>query len=131
VKQTFRDFERIRSSTDFQRARREGRRRSGRCLLLWTRLRQEEPPRAARLGIVVGRRHGIAARRNLFKRRLREIFRREKDRFARGWDYVVTPAAPKGAGPLAARGAAKGAQPEASFPPSFDALRQELLNLLK
>lgn len=76
---------------DFSLARREGRRRTGKHIVLWVRSRGETPPRAARLGVVVGRKHGIAARRNLFKRRVRETFRVNKDRFARGCDFVVSP----------------------------------------
>lgn len=100
---------------DFSRARRQGRRKAGRHLLLWTFHREETPPRAARLGIVVGRRHGIAARRNLFKRRLRETFRLNKERFPRGWDFVVTP---------------RNAEKPTAFPAPLRELTADLLALL-
>ncbi len=90
---TFRPHERLRLTRDFQRARRAGRRRAGRWLALWVYPRDESPPRATRLGIVVGRRHGGAVQRNRFKRRLREVFRLGKSRWPRGWDVVVTPKA--------------------------------------
>lgn len=37
---------------------------------------------------MVSRQHGGAAQRNLFKRRLREIFRQKKP--PRGWDLLIT-----------------------------------------
>lgn len=115
IRATFRRFERISRQGDFVLARREGRRRAGTHLTVWTRFRGETPPRAARLGIVVGRKHGIAARRNLFKRRLREAFRLHKDRFARGWDFVVSPRTP-----------GKGK----AFPPAYAELLEDFLRLV-
>lgn len=94
IPSTFRRFERMSRREDFSAARKDGRRKAGRCLVLWARPRGETPPRAARLGLVVSRRNGIAARRALFKRRVREAFRRNKDRFPRGWDFVVSPKTP-------------------------------------
>jgi ribonuclease P protein component len=116
IRATFRRFERLSRQEDFSRTRKEGRRRAGRHLLLWSRGRGEEPPRPARLGIVVARRHGIAARRNLFKRRVREAFRRNKADFPRGWDFVVTP---------------KDAPKEIRFPASFAELSSDLLTLAR
>jgi ribonuclease P protein component len=111
---TFRAHERLRLPADFARARRQGRKRVGRFLVVWTYGRPESPPRAARLGISVGRRSGGAVQRNLFKRRIREIFRLDKARFARGWDFVVAP---------------RLGQTPGGFPPPFDALRADLLSL--
>lgn len=111
---SFRPHERLKRSRDFERARRRGRRRAGRALVLWSFRREETPPRATRLGVVVGRRHGGAVQRNLFKRRLREIFRTQKDRWPRGWDWVV---APKTGG--------------RSFPPEFDELRADFRRLVE
>ncbi|MBK6879485.1 MAG: ribonuclease P protein component [Elusimicrobia bacterium] len=85
---TFRAHERMKGRDNFSRARRRGRRWSGRFLVLWAFRREEVPARAARLGPVVSRQHGGAAQRNLFKRRLREIFRQKKP--PRGWDLVIT-----------------------------------------
>jgi ribonuclease P protein component len=100
----------------FSRARKEGLRRTGKLLVLWALRRAETPPRPSRLGLVVGRRHGLAVERNLFKRRLREAFRLNKERFPRGWDLVVTPNAPKGA--------------KVRFPPSFKDLAGDLVGLV-
>src|SRR5262245_2153734 len=99
---------------DFVLARREGRRRAGKHLMVWARPGGESRSRAARLGVGVGRRHGIAARRNLFKRRLRETFRLNKDRLPRGWDFVVSPRAP-----------GKGK----AFPPAYRELMEDFLRL--
>ncbi len=53
--------------------------------------RQETPAHASRVGIVVSRKFGHAVKRNLFKRRVREIFRQNKNLLPRGWDFVVLP----------------------------------------
>jgi len=111
---TFRAHERLRRPADFARARRQGSKRVGRHLVVWCFRRAETPPRATRLGLVVGRRHGGAVQRNLFKRRLRETFRQNKERWPRGLDVVVSPKA---------TGAA-------DFPPGFDALKSDLLSLV-
>ena len=115
IRATFRRFERMSRQGDFVLARREGRRRAGKHLMVWARSRGEVPPRAARLGLVVGRKHGIAARRNLFKRRLREVFRLNKERFTRGWDFVVSPRTP-----------GKGK----AFPPAYQELKVDFLRLV-
>ena len=43
-----------------------------------------------RLGLAVGRRVGPAHVRNLVKRRVRDVFRRNKGRSLAGWDLVLT-----------------------------------------
>jgi len=45
----------------------------------------------SRLGLVVGRRHGCAVRRNRMKRLLREAFRLNRTRLGVACDLVVTP----------------------------------------
>ena len=42
-----------------------------------------------RLGLTVGTKVGKAVRRNLVRRRLREIYRLHEERFRRGWDIVA------------------------------------------
>lgn len=64
----------------------------------------------------MGRKHGIAVRRNLFKRRLREVFRLDKHGLARGWDVVL---APKGGKP----------QDPKDFPPGYSALAEDFQKL--
>src|SRR5690242_18378968 len=113
---TFQAHERLRRPADFLRARRTGRRKQGRFLVMWLSQRDEKPPRANRLGVVVGRKSGNAVQRNGFKRRVREIFRLNKYRWSRGWDLVVTPR----------RDIAKD-----EFPPSFHNLAADFLELAK
>jgi ribonuclease P protein component len=47
----------------------------------------------SRLGIVVGRQHGTAVRRNRLRRLLREAFRLSQDRLPMGLDLLVCPRA--------------------------------------
>lgn len=49
------------------------------------------PTGVTRLGIVVGRRHGGAVRRNRLKRRLREAFRQIQGTLPVGLDLVASP----------------------------------------
>lgn len=41
------------------------------------------------MGLTLSRKVGNAVRRNRWKRRIREIFRRNKDEFPKGYDFVV------------------------------------------
>jgi ribonuclease P protein component len=111
---TFRAHERLSRAEDFARVRHKGVKRVGRCLVVWLYRRREDPPRATRLGIAVGRRHGGAVQRNLFKRRVRNIFRLEKHALARGYDIQIAPKS-------------SGADPR--FPRDYAALREDFLRL--
>lgn len=85
---------------------------------MWAFDRGESPPRAARLGITVSRKDGGAVRRNLFKRRVRDIFRTHKDRVPRGRDVLVSPT--RGRGPKPEEG---------GFPASYETLKEDFLEL--
>jgi ribonuclease P protein component len=89
----FRRASRLRSSADFQRVRREGKRRQGRFLTLsFARTPQVEgaAPPPSRVGFSVSKRVGDAVIRNQVKRRLREAVRRRLWQVAPGWDMIVT-----------------------------------------
>lgn len=83
---------RLRSSADFQRVRRAGRRRQGAYITLFFARAEESDGAAlapARVGFSVSKRVGDAVRRNLVKRRLREAVRRQLWNVAPGWDMIV------------------------------------------
>ena len=79
--------ERLRLRREFLRVYRDGARIRRQCLMLHAR------PNGLgydRLGLAVGRKVGPAVTRNRTKRRLRELFRRNKRGLAGGSDIVVT-----------------------------------------
>ena len=78
--------QRICRKRDFEQAFAEGRRRSGRDMLVVIRPNATDE---SRLGLAVGRKVGNAIVRNRLKRRLREIFRRNRDRLPESVDLVV------------------------------------------
>lgn len=87
---------RLRSSLDFARLRRDGRRVGGAYLAL-SYARQPAPEGApmvkeqpARVGFSVSKRVGGAVVRNRVKRRLREAVRVRLTSFHPGWDIVIS-----------------------------------------
>ncbi len=87
--------ERLRRRADFQRCYREGRRRHGALLVVHSLPNGTDQPR---LGLTVGRKVGGAVARNRLKRRVREIYRRWKERSRLpGLDLVVHAKPPAGA----------------------------------
>ena len=79
---------RLRRHPEFARAQRSGRRVGTPHFTLLVAL-QPPPPRAARLGVVVARKVGIAVSRNRVKRLCRECFRNWPDLLPHGVDLVV------------------------------------------
>jgi ribonuclease P protein component len=96
MRQAFGREEHIRKREDFQRAYAKGARLQGRHMTVF--LFPTDLP-VARLGIAATRKIGNAITRNLAKRLIREIFRRNKP--AAGTDLVVIPRASMAGMPLA------------------------------
>ncbi len=101
----FRKSERLRKRPQFLNARRNGWRTGGRQVVVYVVANSVGHPR---IGITVSGRVGNAVVRNRWKRRIREIFRRSKERFGGGLDTVVI---------VTGRG----------DPPPFDDLKRDVL----
>lgn len=92
--QRLRRAQRLRSSRDFERVRRQGRRVSGPLLSVSYARHEPQPgsdPAPSRIGFSVSKRVGGAVERNRVKRRLREALRRRLVALGSGWDILVTP----------------------------------------
>ena len=88
--QRFRRTHRLRSSKDFRRVSREGVRVASRSfVLLLSAQREATGEGRARLGVTVSRRVGNAVVRARVKRRIREWFRRNRERAPMQRDLVV------------------------------------------
>jgi len=85
VDQTFRKKERLRLRKDFDRVFKEGKVVQNDYLVM---LYRKNGLGYSRIGIVVKRRFGKAHDRNRIKRWIREIYRRWKMEFPKGYDYV-------------------------------------------
>ena len=78
--------ERVLRSRTFRHIQRRGHRRVGALVVVITRRGEQS---WTRLGLTVSRKVGGAVTRNRVKRRLREIFRRNKASFPAGHDVVI------------------------------------------
>jgi len=78
---------RLLKSEEYQRVYDAGKRKVGRFLQIFYCSNQFGH---CRFGISVSKRFGNAVRRNLFKRRIREMVRRKKGSLS-GWDVVIHP----------------------------------------
>lgn len=84
--QRLRKAERLRLRSEFKSTERRGERKGGRSLVVYA----APNGRAwSRLGLTASRKTGNAVRRARWKRRLRDIFRRNKLRLPVGYDLVV------------------------------------------
>ncbi len=79
---------RILRSREFERALRDGVRVNDQRLTLWS---LPNGLSHARLGLIVGRKHGNAVRRNRIKRILRSAFRLSQHELPQGLDLVCAP----------------------------------------
>lgn len=89
----FSKAQRLLTQSDFNRVFKQGKRVSTPEWTLAYRVRPSAPGRsfAPRLGLSVSRKMGGAVRRNLFKRRMREIFRLHQAQLIQGVEIVVIP----------------------------------------
>jgi ribonuclease P protein component len=87
VSATFRQHERVTHGFEFRRARAEGRRLTGRLMLI--NVFRAESLAARRLGVVTSRDLGDAVTRNRARRVMREAWRLLKDRIAEPCDIVM------------------------------------------
>jgi ribonuclease P protein component len=100
---------RLKSSTDFERVRRDGRSHAHPLVVLLARRRAPEETTpggalvgatATRIGFVAGKSVGSAVARNRAKRLLREALRACAPALAPGWDLVFIARRPLAAGKL-------------------------------
>jgi len=85
---TFSPHLRMRSRSDFDRALREGLRLGDHRMTLWA---VPNDLGTVRFGLIVGRKHGNAVRRNRIKRVLRSAFRLSQHDLPTGLDLVCSP----------------------------------------
>lgn len=85
---TFPKSARLRTRDEFRRVKREGKRTQGQHLSLTCAFKDFT---CQRLGVSVSKQFGSAVQRNLFKRRVREVFRAEKHRLPPGMSIHVSP----------------------------------------
>jgi ribonuclease P protein component len=79
---------RLGRSAEFERVLKHGKRGGDRRLRVWALPNDLEH---SRFGLIVGRRHGSAVRRNRIKRILREAFRLSQAELPKGLDIACTP----------------------------------------
>ena len=93
VRETLSSDDRLRKRREFEECYASGVRVSGRLLQIFLRRASER----SRLGISVPRRVGAAVHRNRVRRRLRELFRRNRELIAGGPVWIVINARPPAA----------------------------------
>ncbi len=85
----FEKSERLKSSKEFKSVFQQCRKLEDRNYLFYVQF--SEDPKVRKFGVSLGRALGKAHQRNLLKRRLREIYRVEKERFRGGFQVVLIP----------------------------------------
>ena len=80
--------DRVRRQADYARVFKTGAHAADATLVI---LGCPNPSGGSRLGVVVSRKVGNAVIRNAWKRRIRDVFRRQRDILPVGWDLVVRP----------------------------------------
>ena len=87
---TFRYSERLHHQKDFDRVFKSGRKLVHPAILIYYFLRKDGS-QSRRLGLVTSSKIGNAVKRNRVKRRLREIFRLNKNEIKPGYDIIFIP----------------------------------------
>ena len=87
-RETLNPGERLKKKTDFDLCFKQGRRMRLPGLII---IMRPNDVGYSRIGLSVGRRSGNSVVRNRIKRRMRELFRRNKELFPRGHDFVFIP----------------------------------------
>lgn len=87
MRQRYPKYVRLLKSKEFSYVRKKGRRSWGQTLIIDTKPTKNS---FSRLGISVSRRYGKAVQRNLFKRRIRELFRLHRAQFSSHRDIHVS-----------------------------------------
>jgi ribonuclease P protein component len=85
-RQTLRPTDRLKRREDFRRVQERGRKHHTKHFLVLVLPRGDEGP--PRVGVTVTKKVGNAVQRNRVKRLVREVFRRNRDRFPSGCDVV-------------------------------------------
>jgi ribonuclease P protein component len=85
----FEKSERLKSSREFKAVFQQCRKLEDRNFMFYVQF--SEDPKLRKFGVSLGRAVGKAHQRNLLKRRLREIYRVEKERFRGGYQVILIP----------------------------------------
>lgn len=93
IRYTLRFAEKLHNQKDFQQILKSGRKLVHPALLIYARPAVTGKP-MSRMGLITGRKVGIAADRNRVKRRLREIFRLNKNSIRPNSDIIFVPRSP-------------------------------------
>lgn len=91
---TFKKSERVCLNRDFQKIMKYGKRNEDEYMIIYAfeRVHHSTPEKnGKRLGIIVSRKLAKAHDRNKLKRRLREIFRLNKQKLKNGFDFLFIP----------------------------------------
>ena len=85
----FEKSERLKSSKEFKSVFQQCRKLEDRSFMFYVQF--SEDPKLRKFGVSLGRALGKAHQRNLLKRRLREIYRVEKEHFRGGYQVILIP----------------------------------------
>jgi len=84
---SFRKYERLRHKNDFKRVYGQGKKIVSSSFVLY--IDRDSKRQYRRLGIIASKKVGNAVKRNHCKRLVRELFRRNKEKFPPGSDVIV------------------------------------------